>query len=245
METAAQTDGCDLLLGRTPGPPYLSEIHARGGRGRLRRAHRDLIPPPHKHTSSRQSTKADWFRRGLRCRGGRNGGAKRCTSAGRGGHGAGQQARATVCGRGFLPARGGGRRGLVAVGVLARRGRDGGRFAGAGNRWRRRASRRDRRLFGRDAGKRATDARNAAERVPSGADGGQRAGRRGARAAQRWARNAAAGRHGGAASGVLPAACVGFMASGGRSSVLARGARGRAEALNRAARKAGCQSRSL
>lgn len=202
-------------------------------------------PPCLQHTFPRRSAKADRFRRGLRGRGGRHGGTQRCASAGRGGHGAGQQARAAVCRLGLLPARGGGQHGLGAAGVLARRGRDGGRFARAGNRWWRRASRRNRRLFGRDAGKRATDARNAAERVPSGADGGQRAVRRGARAAQRWARNAAAGRHGGAASGVLPAACVGFTASSGRSSILARGVRGRAEALNRAARNAGCQSRSL
>ncbi len=245
METAAQTDGCELLFGVKPrAPVFVGNSRERGARS-PRDGSQGFDPPCLWHTFPRRSAKADRFRRGLRGRGGRHGGAQRCASVGRGGHGAGRQVRTAVCRLGLLPARGGRRRGLGAAGVLARRGHDGGRFAEAGNRWRRRALRRDRRLFGRDAGKRATDARNAAERVPSGADGGQRAGRRGARAAQRWARNTAAGRHGGAASGVLPAACVGFTASDGRSSVLARGARGRAETLNRAARKAGRQSLSL
>ena len=59
METAAQTDGCDLLLGRNPGPPYLSEIHARGGRGRHGTVHRDLIPPASgtlSHSEARKPT---------------------------------------------------------------------------------------------------------------------------------------------------------------------------------------------
>ena len=137
METAARTDGCDLLFGRNPGPPHLSEIHARGGRGRLCGSRGDLGPLP-KHASPEQSTKAD--RRSRLCRGyreahrGVSSAGAGLTGASRTGDGdAGEHSAGDWCGEAFaaakrasanLPGRGRGTRdGRRALGRTRRDGR--------------------------------------------------------------------------------------------------------------------------
>ena len=177
-----------VFLGQIPHPLNYAKIHARGGGGLQPEVCRDLTTPPQAQTSPEQSAKA--------VRGGRDraAGGARAAAHLLPGRGAGRRARAGggVLARG-LPARGGGRRGLGGAGTVARRGRCGGRFAGAGQTGGGGAWRRDGRLSGRDAGNWAAGARlgGGAGSFRRGAAGAGRGGR------QTGGRGAAAGRRGG------------------------------------------------
>ena len=167
------------VLGLIPPVGNFAKIHTRGGGGLQPEACRDQSPPPQAQNSPEHSAKAVGGGRDRPGDGTPFAGARRGVGAGGG-----------VRARGSSRAR---RRAARAWrdGTLARRGRYGGRFDGAGKPWRRRGIVGRQALFGRKAG----------NRVAGGAPGRQR-GLLSVRGGWRGARRAGAGgvrRRGGAA----------------------------------------------